>query len=200
MIDLAPMKGHPRRSDGAHRARAGRRAVEGAEPRDAGARPGDHRRRRLEHGHRRPDAGRRPRLADAEVRARARQPAVGRNGAWPTAASCAPAPTRTRICSGRSAAAAATSASPRRSSTPCIRSGRSSTAGSSRIRAEGRRRAAVLPRHVRVAARRGDAGGGTADGAGRLRRQAGRPRRLPLRIARRRRSGAAADQGSSGRR
>ena len=34
------------------------------------------------------------------------------------------APTRTRICSGRFAAAAATLASPRRSSTPCTRSGR----------------------------------------------------------------------------
>ena len=40
---------------------------------------------------------------------------------WPTARSCAPRPTRTRSCSGRSAAAAATSAWSRRSRSRCSR-------------------------------------------------------------------------------
>ena len=68
-------EGHPRRPDGADRPRAGRRALERVQPRDAAPRPGDDRRRRRHDGHRRADARRRPRLADAEIRARARQPA-----------------------------------------------------------------------------------------------------------------------------
>ena len=124
MIDLSPMKGIHVDVRGAHGARAGRRPVEGAQPRDTAAWARDDRRRRREHRDRRPDARRRPRLADAEVRPRARQPAGRRHGDGRRHVWFARAPTRTRICSGRFAAAAATSASPRRSSTPCIRSGR----------------------------------------------------------------------------
>ena len=76
------------------------------------------------HGHRRADARRRAWLADAEVRPGARQPAVGRDGDGRRIGRAARRPTRTRICSGRFAAAAATSASPRRSSTSCTRSDR----------------------------------------------------------------------------
>ena len=68
-------EGHPCLPDGPHRARAGRRALEGVQSRDAAPRPGDDRWRRRHDRHRRSDARRRPGLADAEVRARARQPA-----------------------------------------------------------------------------------------------------------------------------
>ena len=124
MIDLSPMKGIHVDVARADRARAGRRAVEGVQSRDAAARPRDDRRRRRQHRDRRADARRRTRLADAEVRPGARQPARRPNGDGRRPRACARAPTRTRICSGRFAAAAATSASPRRSSTACTRSGR----------------------------------------------------------------------------
>ena len=80
MIDLSPMKGIHVDAARAHGARPGRRPVEGAQPRDTAAWARDDRRRRREHGDRRPDARRRTRLADAEVRPRARQPAGRRDG------------------------------------------------------------------------------------------------------------------------
>ena len=64
----------------AHGARAGRRPVARAQPRDTAPWTRDHRRRRREHRDRRSDARRRARLADAEVRPRARQPAGRRPG------------------------------------------------------------------------------------------------------------------------
>ena len=64
----------------AHGARTGRRPVERAQPRDTAAWTRDDRWRRREHRDRRPDARRRSRLADAEVRPRARQPAGRRHG------------------------------------------------------------------------------------------------------------------------
>ena len=124
MIDLSPMKGIHVDARGAHGARTGRRPVEGAQSRDTAPRARDDRRRRREHGHRRPDARRRSWLVDAEVRPGARQPAGRRPGDGRRHAWCAQAPTRIRISSGRFAAAAATSASPRRSNTRCIRSAR----------------------------------------------------------------------------
>ena len=94
MIDLSPMKGIHVDVQRANGARAGRRAVEGIESRDAAPWPGDDRRRRRKHGHRGAHAWRRPRMADAEVRTRARQPACRQSSCWPTGAWCAPAPTR----------------------------------------------------------------------------------------------------------
>ena len=72
----------------------------------------------------RPDAGRRPRLADAEIRPRARQPPLRRAGPGRRPHRARERARRTPICSGPSAAAAATSASPCRSSTTSIRSAR----------------------------------------------------------------------------
>ena len=86
---------HSRRPPAHDRARAGRRALEGIQSRDAAPRSRDDRRRRRHDRHRRPDARRRPGLADAEVRPRARQPALGRTRSWPTDGSCTPARTRT---------------------------------------------------------------------------------------------------------
>ena len=106
---------------------------------------------------------------------------------------CAPAPTRTPTCSGRSAAAAATSASPRRSSTTLHHGRTDHHRRRRRASAAARaRRAEVLPRHVRDAARRDDAGRRPPDRARRIGRQARRHRRRPLRVAEataRRRSG-----------
>ncbi len=73
-------EGHSRQSVHANGARSGRRPVEGAQSRDAAPRSRNDRRRGRHDRHRRPDARRRPRLVDAEVRPRARQPEVRGNG------------------------------------------------------------------------------------------------------------------------
>ena len=61
--------------------------------------------------------------------------------------------------------------------------------------ARGVRRAALLPRHLRDAAGRDDAGRRPADGAGRLEREAGRHRRRPLRTLEQGEAAVQADQG-----
>ena len=153
MIDLSPMKGIHVDVPRAHGARSGRRPVERAQPRNAAAWTRDDRRRRRQHRDRRPDARRRTWLADAEVRPCARQPAGRRDGDGRRHACFARAPTRIRICSGRFAAAAATSASPRRSSTRCTAVGPMITGGVVvHPLAASARRAALLPGHLRVAA------------------------------------------------
>ncbi len=124
MIDLAPMKGiHVDPAARTARAQGGVLWKELNRETQV-ARSGDDRRRGLVHRHRRPDAGRRPRLADAEIRPRARQPPLRRAGPGRRPRRARERDTRTPICSGPSAAAAATSASPRRSNTTCIRSAR----------------------------------------------------------------------------
>ena len=178
MIDLSPMKGIHVDAACAHSARPGRRSVEGAQPRDTAARARDDRRRRREHGDRGSDARRRNRLADAEVRPRARQPAR---------------PPTVVMADGRVLRASA-------DENPdlfwAIRGG----GGNFGIAASleytlhqvgpmitggvvvhplraGARRAALLPRYLRVTARRGDAGRCAADRAGWFERQGGRHRR-----------------------
>ena len=84
-------------------------------------RAGHHRRDRVHDRHRRSDAGRRHRLSDPRIRAVDRQPAVGRGGHRRRTGRQRERRPRTRICSGRCAAAAATSAWSRRSSSSCIR-------------------------------------------------------------------------------
>ena len=70
----------------------------------------------LDDGHRRTHARRRARLVDAELRHDVRQPDRRRSRHGRRTGCCAPARRRTPICSGRCAAAAATSASSRPSS------------------------------------------------------------------------------------
>ena len=86
---------------------------------------------RHRHPHRRgrAHAGRRDRLADAQVRAEYRQPALGRPGHRRGRADDRESRTSTRICSGGSAVVAGTSASSPSSSSGCTRSGRSCYAG-----------------------------------------------------------------------
>ena len=109
------------RSRGAHRARRRRRHLGRGGRRDERARARDAERDHLDHGRRRPHPRRRPRAPDPQVRARDRQPARGRGGARQRRARHAPARTRTRTCSGRSGAAAGTSASSPRSCSGCTR-------------------------------------------------------------------------------
>ena len=90
--------------------RAGRDARR-RRPRDAGLRAGGADRHQLDDRHCRPDARRRLRLADAQVRPDHRPSDLGRRRHGRRQSWCAPAPARTPTCSGRSAAAAATSAS-----------------------------------------------------------------------------------------
>ena len=90
------------------------------------ARPGRSQRDHLDDRRRRPDARRRPRPPDPRLRPDDRQPAGGRGRAGGRQHRDAPARTRTPICSGRCAAAAATSAS-----SPRSRSGRTRSATSS---------------------------------------------------------------------
>ena len=76
---------------------------------------GDH----LHYRRRRAHPGRRHRLPGPGLRAEHRQPAVRRGGHRRRSGAQRPAPTRTRTCSGRCGAAAATSASSPRSSSRC---------------------------------------------------------------------------------
>ena len=99
----------------ARRSAAGRCSAD-LDARDAGPRAGDARRHGQPHRRRRADPRRRHGLADPAARAGHRQPDSAPRSSSPTAASCGRAPTSTRTCSGRCAAAAATSASSPRSS------------------------------------------------------------------------------------
>ncbi len=87
-----------------------------------GLRPGDRVRRHRLGRDWRDHAGRRRRLSGAEVRPDHRSPAGRGCGDCRRASCCTPMPRITRTCSGRCAAAAATSAWPPASSTACIRS------------------------------------------------------------------------------
>ena len=121
VIDLSPMKGIRVDPDRPHGAGAGRRALARARPRDPGVRARHDRRHGLQHRHRRADARRRPGLADGQARPHRRQPALGRRGHRRRTVPHGQRDATTRICSGRCGAAAATSASSRRSSTGCTR-------------------------------------------------------------------------------
>ena len=129
MVDLSLMKGihvDPR----ARTARArGRRHLERVQPRDPAPRPGHHRRRGLLDRRRGPDARRRARLAHGQARARPRQPPLGGGRAGRRQGRHGERRRSTRTCSGRCAAAAATSAWWRPSSTACTRSGPMVTGG-----------------------------------------------------------------------
>ena len=111
MIDLSPMKGIRVDPARAHGAGPGRRDLGRARPRDAGVRPGHDRRPDLHDRHRRPHPRRRPRLADAQVRPRRRQPALGRRRHRRRAVPHRQRRPSTPTCSGGCAAAAATSGS-----------------------------------------------------------------------------------------
>ena len=113
VIDLSPMNGDHRRPGGQDGARRAAACVWGEVDRG-------HQRARAGHAQRRSSrppasAGSRSAAASATSRRTLRPDASTtcsrRRWCWPTARSCAPAPTRTRTCSGRCAAAAATSAS-----------------------------------------------------------------------------------------
>ena len=188
-------EGHPCRSRRSNGARAGRRVVERAEPRDAAARTRDHRRRRGEHGHRRPDAWRRHRLADAEVRARARQPAIGRDGDG----------RRQRVPRERRREPRSLLGNSRRRwqlRHRRVAGIRPASGGTDHHRwscrasdPEGARGAAVLPGDVRLRAGRAHAGRRAADRARRIRREAGRDYPGALRFTGGRREDRGADQG-----
>ncbi len=90
----------------------------------AGPRPRHAARHQLHDRRRRADARRRLRLVEPQVRHDHRQPARRRRRDGRRRVRCAPAPARTRTCSGACAAAAATSASSPASSSSSIRSGR----------------------------------------------------------------------------
>ncbi len=130
VIDLSRHEGHPGRSGGAHRAGRGRRASGATWTTPPTLRPGDAERLRLDHRRGRPDAGRRHRLPARTYGLTIDNLLGGGHGAGRRPASSRPAPTRTRISSGRCAAAAATSASSPRSCSGCTRSA-PSTAGRS---------------------------------------------------------------------
>ena len=104
------------------RCRRGRH-LGGVRPRDAGARARDHRRARLDDRRRGLHARRRLRLARTQVRPGVRQPDLGRPRDRRRANRSRASEDEHPSCSGRCTAAAATSASRRRSSSGCIRSG-----------------------------------------------------------------------------
>ena len=104
-----------RRPRARRRARAGWRALGRRRSRGAGLRPRDAGRRRVGDRCRRAHTGRRLRLGPAQVRAVGRQPASRRRSSVRTVQVRRRPPTRTPTSSGRSAVAAATSASSRRS-------------------------------------------------------------------------------------
>ena len=91
-------------------AKAGRHVAR-ARPRDAGVRAGGDRGAHLVDRHRRLHARRRDRLADAQVRPEPATTSWRPTSSRRTVGSCAPASTRTRSCSGASAAGVGTSGS-----------------------------------------------------------------------------------------
>ncbi len=128
MIDLSDLKDvevDPAGADGAGRRRLhlGR-----GRPRDGRARARHAERHHLDHRRRRPHARRRARSPHARLRPDDRQPARGRRRARRRPAGRARARRRIPTSSGRSAAAAATSASSPRSGSACTRWARSSAA------------------------------------------------------------------------
>ena len=122
MIDLSLMQACPRRParpDGPRRRWGHLGRFQLRHPR---LRTGHHRWDHFHDRHRRPDPGRRDRLSDPRLRAVHRQPALGRGGHRRRAGSHSQRAGATRICSGRCAAAAATSAWSPPSSSSCTRS------------------------------------------------------------------------------
>ena len=138
-IDLSQMRGVHVDPASGHRPRPGRRDLGRLRPRDAALRAGRARRRRLDDRHRRPDPARRRRPPAPQVRALDRQPALGRHRHRRRSAAHGPARPRTRTCSGRCAAPAATSASSPRSSSRRTRSARWSWSARSSTRSSRRR-------------------------------------------------------------
>ena len=128
------------RPGAAHRARRPGCAARRLRSRGAGARPGDAARHQLDHRRRRAHARRRLRLAVASLRHDRRQPASARPSSPPTARATSSRAMPSPICSGRCAAAAATSASSPRSSSCSIRSARRCTPDWSSIRSRRRAR------------------------------------------------------------
>ena len=113
-VEHARRAGRSRSDDGARR---GRRDVGRLQRRDGRVRPRDHGRHHLDHRGRRAHAGRWHRLPRARARAVGRQPTSRPTWSPRTAGSSWRATRSTTTCSGRSAAAAGTSAwSPRWSS------------------------------------------------------------------------------------
>ena len=98
--------GGPAKADGAGR---GRRHLGRLQRRDARLRAGHDRRHHLHHRRRRTHPRRWDRVPRARPRSVLRQPDLGRRGDRGRSVSSSPARRRTRTCSGRSAAAAATS-------------------------------------------------------------------------------------------
>ncbi len=131
MIDLTPMKTVTVDARRATRDVRRRHHLGRAGRRDPGARAGRARRLHQPHRRRRADARRRDRLARPQGRTVVRQPGRRRRRHGRRPVLPAPSPPRTRTCSGRSAVAAATSASSPSSSSRCTRSARSSTSGCS---------------------------------------------------------------------
>ena len=121
MIDLSPMRAVERRPGAAPRDGAGRRDLARRGRRDAALRPRGAGRPGLGHRRGRPHARRRHRLAASQVRAQLRQPGRRRARDRRRARWSGRPQTRTRIFSGRCAAAVATSASSPRSSSACTR-------------------------------------------------------------------------------
>ena len=112
-LEDARRPGRPRRAACVRRRRRG---LGRRRPRDPGARARDNGRPRLDHRRRRVHARRRDRLADAQARARVRQPARRGASSPPTAGSSTHPSRRTPSSSGACGAAAATSGSSRSSS------------------------------------------------------------------------------------
>ena len=115
VIDLSPMRSTTVDPAARHRARRRRLHLGRRRPRHRRVRAGHPVRVPRHHRRRRADPRRRDRLPDPPVRADRRQPAVRRRRPRRRLASSPPARPRTPTCSGRCAAAAATSASSPRS-------------------------------------------------------------------------------------
>ena len=111
VIDLSMMKGVRVDPDTQDRPGRTRLHVRRRRSRDACLRAGRAVRHRLHHRCRRPDARRRHRLPHAQVSGSRSTTCSKPTSCWPTAGSSRRARARIRICSGRCAAAAATSAS-----------------------------------------------------------------------------------------
>ena len=122
VIDLSRDERRPRRSRRPHRPRRGRRAPGRGAPRHARLRPGDSQRHHLHHRRRRHHPGRRARPPHPPNAVWPSTICSRPTWCWPTAASSPPARRSTPTCSGRCAAAAATSASSPRSCSGCTRS------------------------------------------------------------------------------